>query len=69
MQSGAMFLRRGLVAKYQKVQDVARVSYYKAFDVTPDEQIALEEYYNDLNLEFAGVETYDILEQINSSPL
>lgn len=69
MQSGAMFLRRGLVAKYRKVLDVARVSYYKAFGVTPDEQTALEEYYNNLNLGFVGVETYDILEEINSSPL
>jgi len=69
MQSGAMFLRKGLVAKYRKVSDIARVSYYKAFDVTPDEQVALEEYYDNLDLTFCGVEAYDILIELNNSPL
>lgn len=69
MQSGAMFLRRGLIAKYQPVTDMARLSYYMAYDVTPDEQVALEDYYNTLDLSFAGVETYDILEELNNAPL
>lgn len=69
MQCGAMFLRRGLEAKYREVSDEARVSYYIAYDVTPDEQVALEDYYDKLDLSFHGVQAYDILEETPHSPL
>lgn len=34
------------------IDSVARVSYYYAFGVTPDEQLALEQYYDSLSLDF-----------------
>ncbi len=46
MQSGSRMLSRGMEAKHVEVDTDARVSFFLAFDVTPDEQVALEEYYS-----------------------
>ncbi len=45
MQGGMRMLSQGMEAKYEHVSDDARLSFYAAFDVTPDEQVAMEEYY------------------------
>jgi len=68
MQSGANFLRIGMEAKIETVVASTRVSFYKAFDVTPDEQVALELYYKALDLRFGGCEYVDNLTDINTSP-
>jgi len=68
MQSGANFLRIGMEAKFETVDASTRVSFYKAFDVTPDEQVALEQYYKALDLRFGGCEYVDNLTDINTSP-
>lgn len=68
MSCGAHFLRSGLEAKYEKVSDDSRLSFYLAFDMTPDEQVALEEYYANLDMSFAGVDTIDNLLSIDTSP-
>jgi hypothetical protein len=46
MQSGFLMMSRGLESKMDEITDEARASFYYAFDVTPDEQVALEEYYD-----------------------
>lgn len=50
LETGLMFLMRGMTRKFSKPSLEARMSYFKAFDTTPDEQIAAESYYD--NLEF-----------------
>jgi len=39
--------------KVAQVTDRARVSFYYAFGITPDEQEAIEQYYNNLSLELS----------------
>lgn len=68
MQCGAMFLRKGMDSKELPVSDEARVSFMEAWDITPDEQYALEEYYMQLNISY-GVDQVENLDQIFSSPL
>jgi hypothetical protein len=45
MQGGARMMSRDMEAKRVAVSDDTRVSFYLAFGVTPDEQVAMEEYY------------------------
>lgn len=68
MQSGAMFLRKGLESKHQVISPEARVSFMEAWGYTPDEQTALEEYYNKLQLTY-GITHVENLQDIQSSPL
>lgn len=35
----------GMVREYGEISPIARCSFWAAFDITPDEQIALEQYY------------------------
>lgn len=44
---------RGLVYKRRSISTSTRLSYYRAFGITPDVQICLERYYNGLELDFA----------------
>ncbi len=44
--TGAVERRRGLEVSRQEVSPEARASFYRAFGLTPDYQIALEEYYD-----------------------
>jgi hypothetical protein len=68
MQSGMAMLSRGMEVKYSVVQDDTRLSFYKAFGVTPCEQVALEKYYDALHIQFGGIEAVDNLEEIDSAP-
>ncbi len=45
MQSGSRMMSVGMEAKRADILADTRVSFYKAFGVTPDEQVAMEEYY------------------------
>ena len=45
LRTGAEYLALGLHAKYQEPTVEARVSFWKAFGMTPDEQVALEDLY------------------------
>lgn len=45
MDTGASFLARGMDSIYSPVTSESRVSFYLAFNVTPDEQIAIERLY------------------------
>jgi len=46
METGWWYLSRGMARKVSKVRDEARFSFYLAFDIPPDLQIAVEEYYD-----------------------
>lgn len=50
MQSGSRMMSVGMEAKEQPIMCDTRVSFFEAFDVTPDEQVALEEYYDSWEL-------------------
>ncbi len=67
MESGAMFLAMRLDAKSREIDDNSRVSYFQAFGVTPDEQVALEEYYDAWHV--GAFESIDSLLSIPNSPL
>jgi hypothetical protein len=43
---GVHYLARGMEGKRRPVSAVSRVSFFRAFDVTPEEQIALEALYD-----------------------
>jgi len=45
MQTGLRMMRGNMVSKWSQVTDEARLGVYTAWDITPDEQIALEEHY------------------------
>lgn len=67
MASGVQFLMRGLSSKEHPISAEARVSFFEAFDVTPDEQVALEKYYDSLEI-FFEVTQLDDLEDVESAP-
>jgi hypothetical protein len=50
MQTGAKMLAKGLHSKRQPVHPDSRVSFFSAWGYTPDEQVALESYYDQLSL-------------------
>lgn len=68
MQSGMLFMSRGMEAKWEAVKEESRYSFFLAFGITPDEQRALEIYYDELELEFGKIETIDCIDEIESSP-
>jgi hypothetical protein len=68
MQSGFVMLTKRLEAKYIAVDDDARFSFYKAFGLTPDEQVALEEYYDGVDLSQNELSTDESIEYTYSAP-
>lgn len=50
MDTGSWYLARGMDNFKRPVTPEARVSYYKAFGVTPDEQVAMEQYYQNWSI-------------------
>lgn len=68
MQSGSRMLSLGMESKYSPVTVEARVSFFLAFGVTPDEQIALEEYYKTWKLSSDVVEVCSV-DEVEVSPL
>ncbi len=67
LQRGAVFLRKGLASKHMPVSDEARVSFMEAWGMTPDEQVALESYYEQHTINWMVNHTDNFL-QIESSP-
>lgn len=65
--TGASFLARGLEKKWQKVTDEARLDFYLAFDITPDEQVALETLYGNMSIPFE-TRVVDSLIELSSAP-
>lgn len=59
LESGFYRLSRGMDPKFQPVSSAARVSFYYAFGITPDLQVALEKYYMTRNIDIRGPPTLD----------
>jgi hypothetical protein len=54
---------RGLTYIRRSIQSDTRLSFYKAFGITPETQVILESYYDSLDLDFAqGVEHVNSIE-------
>lgn len=51
MEGGFWMLAKGMTRDYRPITDTCRLSFYKAFGILPDEQIAREHYYRDLNID------------------
>jgi hypothetical protein len=67
MQTGASFLAKGLDRRWRVVTHEARLDFYLAFGVTPDEQEALEVYYRQLVIPFE-TSAIDSLEELSPAP-
>jgi hypothetical protein len=50
LQSGLLHLSRGIKSEVAPITTEARVTFSRAFGICPDEQCALEEYYDSLTL-------------------
>jgi len=53
---GADFLARGMCSRVRDVSESARVSFFMAFGVTPDEQEKMEAYYRGITMSFKTTE-------------
>lgn len=68
MQGGTRMMRGDMEAKRVEVEDDTRVSFFRAFGVTPDEQTAMEEYYRGWTVTHEVVHVNDI-DAIGGSPM
>jgi hypothetical protein len=51
---GMFYLSLGMEAKCSPPLPETRLSFYLAFDITPDEQVALEQLYTSVRIEWDG---------------
>lgn len=63
---GMTFMARGLQPRYTNITSDARVAFYTSFGITPDEQVALEEYYREWN--YTHKTSHESLEHIECAP-
>lgn len=68
MQSGSRMMSVGMDSTWIEVTSDARVSFFSAFGVTPDEQVALEDYYRNWRLSPQVVEV-DCIDDVGASPM
>jgi hypothetical protein len=68
MQSGSRMMSAGMDAKTSAVSDDSRVSFWLAFGVTPDEQVALEQYYAEWTCT-GSVQNVDSLMDVHGAPM
>lgn len=69
MSTGMRRLAVGLEAKRSEVSDLSRENVFAAWGFTPDEQIALEEYYDTLEMNCSEIWDNDELNLFQSAPL
>lgn len=55
MDTGFYRLAEGMERRYSPVTDAARLSFYEAFGILPDHQMAAEQHYNSVDLGWEGV--------------
>jgi hypothetical protein len=53
---GADFLARGMASRVREVADCARVSFFMAYGITPDEQEVMEAYYRGITPTFTIID-------------
>jgi hypothetical protein len=54
MIDGMYYMAKGMTRKFNRISEETRVSYYHAFGLMPDIQIALEQYYDGIDLCFGN---------------
>lgn len=54
--SGLYFLSKGMTASSSPVLDETRLSFFKAFDISPYQQVLIEQHYRSLTYCFAAPE-------------
>lgn len=59
--TGMSFLAKGLVKEAREITQEARYSFFLAFGILPDDQIAIEEYFSTLGFEYLESEVWDAL--------
>lgn len=69
MQSGSRMMAQGMEAKHQDITPETRLSFFKAFGVTPDEQVAMEDYYQTWSCDFHMKVGEDELSCIGGAPM
>lgn len=69
LESGARINSRGMDSKWSPVSAQARLDCFVAWGYTPDEQLALENYYDGLRLDLSVPRAVDNLLVIPPSPL
>lgn len=52
MECGAQILAKGLESQREPIEHITRASFYAAFDLTPFEQMVLEQYYDNLSIDY-----------------
>ena len=65
MERGAVFLAQRMEAKDEPVSSTARASFWAAFDISPDEQVVLENHY--AHLQFGRLRTGE-LDEVSTCP-
>lgn len=65
-ECGMYYMSRGLSPRYSIITEDAREAFYHAFGYSPDEQIALEEYYSNWN--YTHQKSYEELEHSICAP-
>lgn len=66
--TGMSFLSRGLAKEAAEITEGARYSFFCAFGITPDTQIAVEEYFNTLEFTYTECESpWDALLGLDST--
>lgn len=68
MQTGMELMSVGMTSVVAPISDESRLSFMDAFELTPDEQVSLEAYYDSLDLRFGSIEACDKLIDIAYSP-
>jgi hypothetical protein len=64
-ESGFFRLARGLHGKYRPITDTARVSFWRAFGIVPEIQVALEEQFRATTVPCGVVPSYGEVDRID----
>jgi hypothetical protein len=56
LETGLARLSKGMSRKFSPVTEITRYSFYLAFDIFPAEQLAIEQYYRLVNVEYVSQE-------------
>lgn len=54
METGFFFMTKGMQRVYSEVTTASRVSFYHAFGISPDAQVAIEKYYRGVTIQYGA---------------
>jgi len=67
MMTGMRMLGKNMYRKYKPVEPSTRLSFYLAFKVSPQEQLAIEGYYDDVRFDLKGDTTRFVVLPLHTS--